>query len=78
MTAPAMYKQPIPNAIQLAVRIFCCLSSKESWARDAGGLVRTLNLRNHAIAQNDAAAPKIQRITGNLMVYCARLFKYHL
>jgi len=68
-----MYEQPIPNAIQLAVRIFRCLSSNERWARDTGGLVRTLNLRNHAIAQNEAAAPKIQRITWNLMVYACSL-----
>src|SRR5208282_5341877 len=54
--------------LQLAVRILCCLSCSERWARDAGGAVRTLNLLNQNIAQNDAAAPNMQRLTGNLTI----------
>jgi hypothetical protein len=58
----------MPKLIQLATRIFRCLSSNERWERDAGGLFRTLKFRSFTVHQSDEIAPMAQTAIGKLMV----------
>jgi hypothetical protein len=62
--------------IQLAIRIFCCLSSTERLARDAGGLAETLKVRNFTVTQNDDMQPTRHTITGKptVIVFCPLLY----